>query len=520
MEKEVMIIKQMKTKSWELDDLPTDILKQILPRVVPLITKIVNLLLEQGEFSENWKVAVVRPLLKKLGLALIMSNYRPVSNLSFISKIMEHTMLLQLSQHCEDFNLQPGYQSAYRPDYSCEMAVLRISNDILWAFEKQSIMALVAIDLSAAFNTINHNILLNILNSKYGITDQALKWFDSYLCPRSFKLVIDNYYSKPKNLDVSVPQGSCAGANIFNLYCLTLHEVVPKDLTLSGFADDHSVRRPFRAGSSSQERDTIQTMETCMLNIKSWMDAVRLKMNPTKTEFIYFGNKPQFRKCINEDLNVARDLVVRSHSIKYLGVHMDENLNFKLHVTKKWQAAMANYFKIRSIRHLLDTHTTACLCLSLCISHLDYCNSVLYGLPDITLNKLQRVQNMCAHLALRRGKRDSITACLKELHWLPVHQRITFKVLTLTHKCINKSSPIYLQELITHEKQHRSGLRSAKSEILLVRPTTKCSTFADRSFSVAALTLLNSLPQSLKSLDLLTFKKALKTHLFKEAFNG
>ena len=125
--------------------------------------------------------------------------------------------------------------------------------------------------------------------------------------------------------------------------------------------------------------------------------------------------------------------MVRSHSIKYLGVHMDEHLNFKQHATKKCKVAIFNYFKIRSIRHLLDAPATAHLCLSLCVLHLDYCNSVLYGLPDTTINKLQRVQNMCAHLALRRGKQDSITNCLKELHWLLIHQRIAFEMLTLTH---------------------------------------------------------------------------------------
>ena len=121
----------MKTKFCELDDLPTDILKQLLPKVIPLTTKIVNTLLEYGEFSKKWKTAIVQPLLKRTGVQLIKSNYRPVSNLAFISKIVEHAMLLKLSQHCQDFNLQPDYQSAYRPNYSCETAVLRISNDIL-----------------------------------------------------------------------------------------------------------------------------------------------------------------------------------------------------------------------------------------------------------------------------------------------------------------------------------------------------------------------------------------------------
>ena len=147
-QKGTLIIKQMKTKTCELDDLPTNILKRILPRVALLITKIVNTSLNNGDFSTKWKTAVVRPLIKKIGLQLIKSNFRLVSNLAFISKIVEWAMLLQLSQHCQDFNLQPDYQSAYRPDYSCETAVLRISNDVLWAFERKSIMALVAIDLS------------------------------------------------------------------------------------------------------------------------------------------------------------------------------------------------------------------------------------------------------------------------------------------------------------------------------------------------------------------------------------
>ena len=122
--------------------------------------------------------------------------------------------------------------------------------------------------------------------------------------------------------------------------------------------------------------------------------------------------------------------------------------NYKQHVNKKCQAAMFNYFKIRSIRRFLDVPTTTRLCLSLCISHLDYCNSLLYGLPDSTLNQLQRVQNMCACLVLRRTKWDSITECLKELHWLPIHQRIAYKILVLTHKSINGQGPKYLQNLI------------------------------------------------------------------------
>ena len=181
---------------------------------------------------------------------------------------------------------------------------------------------------------------------------------------------------------------------------------------------------------------------------------------------------------------------------------------------------MFNYFKIRSIRPLLDVPITARLCLSLCISHLDYSNSVLYGLLDTTINRYQRIQNMCAHLTLRRGIRESITECLKELHWLPIKQRIQYKILILTHKCINKIGPKYLQDLIHLWPPGRDGLRSSQKTNLLLRPITKCKTFVDRSFSVGAPVLWNALPDSMRMLDFLTFKKDLKTHLFRQAFNG
>ena len=108
------------------------------------------------------------------------------------------------------------------------------------------------------------------------------------------------------------------------------------------------MRKSFKAGSAADETETIHSLEACMLSIKSCMDSMHLKMNPNKTEFIYFGNKPQLKKCTVESLRVSEDLILRSNSIRYLSVNMDEHLNFKQHVTKKCQAAMFNYFKIRS----------------------------------------------------------------------------------------------------------------------------------------------------------------------------
>ena len=198
---------------------------------------------------------------------------------------------------------------------------------------------------------------------------------------------------------------------------------------------------------------------------------------------------------------------------------MDANLMFKLHITKKCQNAMLNIFKIKSIRHLLTINTTTCLVLSLCLSHLDYCNSMFYGLPAVTIAKMQRIQNMCARLVLRKGKYDSITQTMYALHWLPILYHTDFKILTLTHKLLNGKGPLYLRELLTWREPLRSSLRSGKDQYLLVIPNTKRKTFAARSFSVAAPTLWNQLPLDTRRIDdLLTFKKAVKTQLFMKAY--
>ena len=267
--------------------------------------------------------------------------------------------------------------------------------------EKQHVTCLVTLDPSAAFDTVDHSTLLSVLKHKFGIEDKALQWFDQYLRPRSFKVTINGNYSSDKDLSVSVPQGSCAGANIFNLYCSLLYEEIPTDLQQSGFVDDHSVRKPFNASKREEELDTLPSMETCMLDIKNWMDEMTLKMNPAQTEFIYFGFAKQLSKGTIHKLNLAGDLIQRTVLIHYLGAWLDAGLMFKHHITKKCQIAMMNFVCIRFIRHLLYVNTTASLCLSLCISHIDYCNSVLYGIPQVSLQKLQRVQNMCACSVLR-----------------------------------------------------------------------------------------------------------------------
>ena len=337
----------MKSKCCELDALPTSLLKRMIDVCLPSITKIVNLSLETGQFTYQWKVAIVRPLLKKLGLDLIKKNYRPVSNLSFLSKVIEKAMLKQFNEHCDNYGLLPDYQSAYRSNYSCETSLLKLTNDILWNMENKQVTALVMMDLSATFDTVDHELLLEILHHRYSISDDALKWYDNYLRPRGFKVCIGDSYSKERPLTFSVPQGSCSGAVIFIAYIESLSDIILHPIQLAGFADNHSIHNRFKPNSDGNaEKQTIDRLQGAMSDTKNWMDSVQLKLNSDKTEFMYFGTTHQLKKCLIDSIDVNGNHITRSEILQYLGAFLDQLLNFKAHMKQKCRTAMRNLIRI------------------------------------------------------------------------------------------------------------------------------------------------------------------------------
>ena len=509
------VVSGMKTKSCELDPLPTHVLKSLIDKLLPALTKIVNMSLTTGQFSTCWKCAIVRPLLKKSGLELTHKNYRPVSNLQFISKLVERCALLQFIDHCDLHKLIPDYQSAYRKGYSCETSVLKLLNNRLWAMETQSVLPVILLDLSAAFDTVDHDLFIRVLQNNFAITDTALSWFENYLRPRSFKVCVDNKYSKSMDLQFSVPQGSAAGANFFTAYCKSLPECIPAGVELQGFADDHFTHKPFKASSRSDELLTISLLESTFNKIQHWMTGMRLKLNPEKTEFIIIGNSPQLKKLTTKSINAGNSTVERTNVVKCLGTYVDENLNLRHHVNNKCKIAMFNLLKIKSIRHYLTKETTQTLVLSLEMSHLDYTNSILAGSPASLIYKYQRIQSMCAKLVLSRSRLDSSRQSLKDLHWLPIVLRIKFKIACLIYKCLNMDSPDYLESMLTYKTPSRSLRSNAMSVGQLTVPYTKHKTFAQRSFSVQGPLIWNSLPLDLRlSNSYELFTKNLKTHLF------
>ena len=376
----------MPTKTCKSDIIPTKLLKEVLPAIIPALTKIVNLSIKNGIFSEKWKSAIVKPLIKSSTKGTTQQNYRPVSNLTFISKVVEKLTLNQFTKHCDEYHLLPDSQSAYR-FHSCETNLIKLVNDLLWAMERQEVTAVTILDLSAAFDTVDHDLLLEVLNKRFGIEGKALKWYEHYLKPRKLKIAINNTFLEEQTINYSVPQGSIQGTFPFNAYASTISEVIPPTLELNGSADDHSIRKQFKPGNinSNTESDTITTIEDCLLKVKSWIDAVRLKLNESKMEFIYCGSGQQLQKCTFDKININNKAIQRSNTVKYLRGHLDQHLTFRKHVITKCKAAMIKICKINIIQRFLTREVCHQLTLSLAISHLDYGNAILIGCPDATL---------------------------------------------------------------------------------------------------------------------------------------
>ena len=497
--------------SCPLDEIPTPLLKSLLPVLLKPITTIVNLSLSSGTFPSTYKSALITPLLKKHSLpSEDLTSYRPISNLNFLSKIIERIIHSRLTRHLSTFNSFSTFQSAYRPSYSTESALLRIQNDLLLAIDQQKVSALVLLDLSAAFDTIDHNILLTRLSSYFGITGSALDLLTSYLLNRTQSVRIGSHISSSSPLTTGIPQGSVLGPLLFTLYTTPLSHIISNTgLSFHFYADDTQLYVSFSAKDSACY---LSRLSTTLDSVHSWFISNRLSVNPSKTEFLLIGNRQQRSKLPTQSISFAGNILNPTQSARNLGVIFDSDLSLTKHISSICQISFLHIRQFRRIRSSLDLNSAILLANALVSSRLDSCNSLLYGLPDSLVHRLQLVQNSLARVVIPETNRYyHITPVLKKLHWLPIKQRITYKIALLTYKTLASKQPAYLFDLITPLPP--SG-RCSSSQNRLVTHFVKSSS-GRRSFFYSAPTVWNSLPNSLRcsnSLD--SFRSSLKTYLF------
>ena len=212
-------LRKIASKTSRADPVPTDLIKTCSDVLLPIITRIVNLSLSSDTVPTAFKSAIITPVIKKVnGDIDSLSNYRPISNLPFLSKLLERVVYSQFQLHLEDNNLLEPFQSAYKRGHSIETALTRINNDIMTSVDNRKLVLLVLLDLSAAFDTVEHVLLLSLHTNDYSISGGAHAWFASYLANRSQSVYYGGKNSKSKDIICGVPQGSVLGPILFSLY--------------------------------------------------------------------------------------------------------------------------------------------------------------------------------------------------------------------------------------------------------------------------------------------------------------
>jgi len=442
-----------------------------------------------------------------------MINYRPVSNLSFVSKLVERVVSMQLNNYLIANNLQEPHQSAYRRGHSTESALVHVYDNILQAIGSHKAVLFVMLDLSSAFDTVDHRLLQDILLN-LGIVGTASRWLESYLCNRRQKVVVEKSTSGAKKLECGVPQGSVLGPILFTLYTASLGGLLRSHgVHYHFYADDAQIWMPFEPDDADNARTK---MEKCLEDTKKWMAFHKLKLNATKTEYMVISSR-QLRGTFQPALPLSMDgttLTSVVKPVKNLGTMIQSNASMDAQINAVCKSCYALLRNIAKIKRFLDYKTLETMIHVFISSKLDYCNSLLLGSPQCQLQKLQKIQNAAARILTDTPFSQHMTPVLFRLHWLPVQQRVKFKLLLVIHKALVGDGPAYLRDLL-----QRRDPQGRRSENLLVVPFTRSSTAYNRAFSIAGPRMWNSLPATMRDCSTLVFKKRLKTLLFSEFYN-
>ena len=501
------ILKEHGIKTSAKDPIPSSVFKQIVDEAVPLLTHLINLSLSTGSM-DGIKSAIINPLLKKALLDIDeKKNYRPVSNLLFMSKLIERVVLNRLDHHMLVNNLFCKSQFGYKKYHSTETMMLGLVDDVLSGFDENLCTIIILLDLSAAFDTIDFYIMIQILHDEIGVRGVALDWFRSFLQGRTQQVKIDNAYSEVLDILFGTPQGSVLGPKLFSIYVRGQPKVFQRcQFNPAAFADDSNGTKKF---SLSFQFDVIHNdVPDCLAKVTTYMNVHFLKINPDKTEFMLLHPKHLREQVIIRGAIIDGTCIRFSNKVKNVGFWLDENLDLSCHINKTVSHCYKLLKDIGRARNVLSLRNTEMLVHSVVTNRLDAFNSLFINIDKASLYKMQKVQNAAARLVKKVPRRVSVRECLSQLHWLPIESRIIFKILLINHKVIYGRCSANLT--VSYK-----GHNCRPQDFLMLKTKVAHTLYGKRTFGWAAPRLWNALPYNYRSVDNTeSFKHIIKTYLF------
>ncbi|KAJ8017557.1 hypothetical protein HOLleu_44948 [Holothuria leucospilota] len=488
-------------KSTGLDEIGCKVLKTALPVILSSLTYIINLSLKEGVFPQEWKHAKVTPIFKK-GDVHDICNYRPISVLPIVSKIIERAVHKALYEYLSKNKLLCDNQSGFRPAHSCETALINMVDTWLENIDKGLYTGIILIDLSKAFDTVNHDILLNKLKV-YGCSNHALTWFTSYLSDRKQSVQIKNMLSKCSDIKIGVPQGSILGPLLFTLYINDLPNVLRYG-RVDMYADDTTL-----SVSGGNINDIERKLTVDMAEITKWINKNKLALNVAKTKCMLLTSSQRRRFLdrggdLHIEINNTRIECV--DKVKCLGVMIDKDLLFHEHVSSVSSNCLKKIGLLKKSSSLLDSHHLSMLYNAFILPHLNFCSTVWADKHKGDTSKLSSIQRRCARIISGAEWDTPSSRILNELRWIPIDEQFFFNRSIMMYKILNDISPPYLKRNFTKlQNVHPYCTRRAKQDLVL--PRCRTSLYA-KSFTVRGTTSWNSINDEIRnSKSVETFKR-------------
>ena len=512
------------SKSSGVDNIDTYILKLLVDDVLPAVTHIVNLSIQQGKFPALYKIAKVIPLLKKDD-PLEPKNYRPVAILCILSKVIERAIFIQIIEYMNTNDLFHPNHHGFRAHHSTSTAMIQMYDSWVQAVDKGQLAGVCMLDMSAAFDVVDHGILLNKLQL-YGFDSEAISWMKDYLHGRSQAVYIDGALSSFLPVNVGVPQGSILGPLCYVLFTNDLPETILdtgshvhwSHMTthcaecggLCCFADDSTY------SVSSADQDTLsQKLNDRYSVLASYMNSNRLKLNDDKTHLLIMATK-QKKRLINIDvkINTTSEEIKPIKSEKLLGIYIQDDLKWSEYIQNndksliKQLTTRLNAFKI--IRGVASFRVRLMIANGIFCSKLIFQISLWGGAEGYLLKSLQIVQNKAARLVTRRGRYTPVVDLLKQCGWLSVRQLAFYHSTVLIYKTLQTTYPKYIYNKLAGEFPYNTRLAQSQAVRMGEDFKTKLD-LTEKSFMQRATLSFNLLPTSLRQVRKIdVFKKKLK----------
>ena len=434
------------------DNIPVLVIKKSFSEISEPLLYIINLSLAKGVFPDKLKTAKVVPIYKANDSELF-NNYRPISLLSHFSKFFERVMYNRLIEFVERFEILYSHQFGFRKNHSTSLALTHLINKIASAIDQNEVTVGIFLDLSKAFDTLDHEILFSKLKH-YGIDGIALQWIKSYFCNRKQFVQINQASSSELTIKCGVPQGSILGPLFFILYINDLPNSVNISETLL-FADDTSI-----SCSHTDIDHLITVLNKELQSVDVWMKANKLSVNISKTKYVIFRPK---QKRINTNIPILFDgkVLKQEQSLKFLGVHIDENLSWKTHINFLCQKISKSIGVIYRSRFYLSTKTKISLYYSLVYPYLSYCNIVWSSTYVTNLNRIFLLQKRAVR-ALTNAHYYSHTAPLfKQLRLLDIYNINSYYTARFMYSYHHQlHPPSFLNLFVTNSQVHNYNTRS------------------------------------------------------------